>query len=226
MKYKIVLVRHGQSTWNLSNQFTGWTNVPLTKVGRMEAEYAGKILSQNNYKFTKAHTSVLMRAVATWNEIAENSNHLHIPVNKHWRLNERHYGALQGLNKKETEDKHGKEKVNEWRRSFDISPPALDFDDERHPRNQEIFKNFMPDMLPSTESLLTTIERTLPYYYDTIVPDMIKGEQVIIVAHGNSLRGLVKHFKKLSNDEILTVSIPNSIPYVFEFDKDFNAIKD
>jgi len=162
-KYRLVLIRHGQSTWNMSNQYTGWTNVPLTKVGRLEAEYAGKLLSQNNIKFTKAHTSVLNRAVSTWNTIAEESDNMHIPVEKHWRLNERHYGALQGLNKAESEEQYGHELVTKWRRSYDTQPPALKITDERHPRNQEIFKNLMPGLLPSTESLKNCIERTLPY---------------------------------------------------------------
>lgn len=191
-----MFLRHGESTWNKENRFTGWTDVRLSSAGIQEAIKAGKVLTQNGYQFDICYTSVLTRAIQTFNYAADELGCHSIPVIKSWRLNERHYGALQGLNKLETVEKHGKEQVQIWRRSFDIPPPELAIGDERHPSKDRRYKDLKPDELPLTESLKTTIERVMPFWEGTIVPAIKSGKRVLVVAHGNSLRAIVK---KLSN---------------------------
>ena len=191
--HKVVFLRHGQSTWNLSNRFTGWHDVDLTPQGVEEAKQAGQLLKENGFEFDLAHTSVLTRAIKTYNTCAEEMGSLWIPHYKSWRLNERHYGALQGLNKAETQEKHGEAQVTQWRRSYDIPPPPLDLDDERHPAFERRYSHLPPDVLPQTESLKITVDRVLPYWQDTICPQVMAGQRVVVVAHGNSLRGIVKY---------------------------------
>lgn len=216
----LVLLRHGQSTWNLENRFTGWTDVPLTDKGIAEATTAGELLAAEGYTFDVLHTSLLLRATATANITLDVMGLHWLPVKRHWRLNERHYGALQGLNKKETAEKHGKEQVFEWRRSYDTPPPALEPDDERHPRHDRRYASLAPDLLPATECLKDVVDRMLPYWYDAIVPDIRRGERVLIAAHGNSLRALVKHLDEVSDEEIPHLNIPTGIPLVYDLDDD------
>jgi len=215
---ELVLLRHGQSTWNLDNRFTGWTDVPLTDKGIAEATTAGELLAAEGYTFDVLHTSLLLRATATANITLDVMGLHWLPVKRHWRLNERHYGALQGLNKKETAEKHGKEQVFEWRRSYDTPPPALEPDDERHPRHDRRYASLAPDLLPATECLKDVVDRMLPYWYDAIVPDIRRGERVLIAAHGNSLRALVKHLDEVSDEEIPHLNIPTGIPLVYDLD--------
>ena len=215
---ELVLLRHGQSTWNLENRFTGWTDVPLTDKGITEATTAGELLAAEGYTFDVLHTSLLLRATATANITLDVMGLHWLPVKRHWRLNERHYGALQGLNKKETAEKHGKEQVFEWRRSYDTPPPALEPDDERHPRHDRRYASLAPDLLPATECLKDVVDRMLPYWYDAIVPDIRRGERVLIAAHGNSLRALVKHLDEVSDEEIPHLNIPTGIPLVYDLD--------
>ena len=224
--YKVVFVRHGESLWNKENRFTGWYDVGLSANGVKEAEFAGQLLKDGGYKFDVCHTSVLQRAICTYNTIAGELGCHWIPVNKHWRLNERHYGGLQGLNKSETAAKHGEEQVLIWRRSFDIPPPDLEETDERHPKFDDRYKSLAPELLPSTESLKLTIDRVLPYWYDQIVPDVLDEKQVIVVAHGNSLRAIVKHLSGMSEEEIIKYNIPTAVPFVYEFDENLKPIKD
>jgi len=215
---ELVLIRHGQSTWNLENLFTGWTDVPLTEEGKAEAREAGRLMAEEGYQFGVVHTSLLVRATHTA-EIALREMGLHwLPVRRHWRLNERHYGALQGLNKKETADRHGEEQVLIWRRSYATPPPALEANDDRHPRHDRRYADLPPDLLPATEALANVVDRMLPYWYDFIVPDLIAGRRPVVVAHGNSLRALVKHLDKLSEDEVVGLNIPTGIPLVYELD--------
>ncbi len=204
-RYKIVFVRHGESVWNKENRFTGWTDVDLSETGQKEAVEAGDKLK--GWKFDVCHTSVLKRAIKTWNNIAEIIEHHHIPVIKNWRLNERHYGALQGLNKSETAQKHGEEQVKIWRRAYSISPPPLELTDSRYPGLDPRYQKLPVDVLPVTEvknkitqCLKDTVERVLPYWYDSIASDIIDGKNVIVVAHGNSIRAIVKHLDKMSED--------------------------
>ena len=197
-KYKIVFVRHGESTWNKENRFTGWTDVDLSEAGVKEAFEAGEKLK--GWKFDVCHTSVLKRAIKTWNNIAEVIEHHHIPLHKCWRLNERHYGALQGLNKSETAQKHGEEQVKIWRRAYSISPPPLETSDERHPCHDSRYKKLPIDVLPKTECLKDTVERVLPYWYDSIASDIIDGKSVIVCAHGNSIRAIIKHLDNMSEE--------------------------
>ena len=221
---ELVLVRHGQSEWNLQNLFTGWTDVGLTEAGEEEAREAGRLMAEEGYQFGVLHTSVLLRAIATA-EIALREMGLHwLPVKRHWRLNERHYGALQGLDKKQTAEEHGDEQVLLWRRSYDIPPPALDPDDERHPRHDRRYAELPPDVLPDTECLADVVDRMLPYWYDAIVPDVVNGRRPLVVAHGNSLRALVKHLDGLSEDEVVGLNIPTGIPLVYELDDDMRAV--
>jgi 2,3-bisphosphoglycerate-dependent phosphoglycerate mutase len=221
---ELVLVRHGQSEWNLQNLFTGWTDVGLTEAGEEEAREAGRLMAEEGYQFGVLHTSVLVRAIATA-EIALREMGLHwLPVKRHWRLNERHYGALQGLDKKQTAEEHGDEQVLLWRRSYDIPPPALDPDDERHPRHDRRYDELPPDVLPDTECLADVVDRMLPYWYDAIVPDVVNGRRPLVVAHGNSLRALVKHLDGLSEDEVVGLNIPTGIPLVYELDDDMRAV--
>jgi 2,3-bisphosphoglycerate-dependent phosphoglycerate mutase len=222
---KLVLVRHGESEWNKLNLFTGWTDVDLSEKGHEEAAAAGRLLKAEGYDFDVCYTSYLKRAIHTLNHILDEMDRVWLPVTKTWKLNERHYGALQGLNKSETAEKYGEEQVKIWRRSFDVKPPELDPDDDRNPAKQDMFRGVDAKDLPLTESLETTIERVVPYFEETIKKDMLAGKRVVIAAHGNSLRALVKYFDKLSNEEILGVNIPTAVPLVYEFDDDFNVIK-
>ncbi len=220
----LVLVRHGQSVWNRDNRFTGWTDVGLTEEGIEEAQRAVQVLTQNGYGFDIAYTSVLKRAIHTLWLILEGMDLLWVPVKKHWRLNERHYGALQGLNKQETAERHGAEQVHIWRRSYDVSPPALDFNDKRHPRFDPRYANFDSRLLPATESLADTLSRFLPYWQDQVAVDLRAGKNVLISAHGNSLRALVKMLDDISDEEIPKMEIPTGIPIVYILDHDLNVI--
>ncbi len=222
---KLVLVRHGESEWNKLNLFTGWTDVELSEKGNQEAAQAGKVLKEEGYDFDICYTSYLKRAIHTLNHILDEMDRNWLPVVKTWKLNERHYGALQGLNKSETAEKYGEEQVKIWRRSFDVKPPVLEGSDERAPKNQEMYRGVDPNELPLTESLETTIERVVPYFESVIKPEMEKGKRVIIAAHGNSLRALVKYFDNMSKDEIMGVNIPTGVPLVYEFDENMNVIK-
>ncbi len=223
-KTTLVLLRHGQSTWNLENRFTGWTDVGLTEQGRQEAVEAGRLMSEAGLEFDVVHTSVQVRAISTANLTLEEMGLLWLPVKRHWRLNERHYGALQGLNKKETAERHGKGQVFEWRRSYDVPPPALDLDDERHPIHDRRYAGLAPDLLPATECLKDVVGRMLPYWYDQIVPDLRDGKRVLVAAHGNSLRALVKHLDGVSDEDIPMLNIPTGIPLVYELDADLARI--
>lgn len=221
--FKIVFVRHGESTWNNENRFTGWTDVDLSKTGFKEAEIAGKKLE--NWKFDVCHASVLKRAIKTWNGIADVIDHHHIPVYKNWRLNERHYGGLQGLNKSETAAKHGENQVKIWRRAYDIAPPKLALSDKRHPIFDKRYGLLPKDVLPATECLKDTVERVLPYWQDFIAKDIIEGKQVIVCAHGNSLRAIVKHLDNMKNKDVINLNIPTAIPLVYELDSNLKPIK-
>lgn len=222
---KLVLLRHGQSVWNLENKFTGWTDVGLTEQGRQEAQAAGQLLMDEGYTFDLVFTSLLRRAIET-KQIALNHMGLHwLPVQRHWRLNERHYGGLQGLNKKETADEHGADQVFIWRRSYDVPPPTLSLEDERHPKHDPRYASLAPDVLPASECLKDVVDRMLPYWFDTIVPALRDSKRVLIVAHGNSLRALIKHLDHISDDEITGLNIPTGIPLVYELDDDLKAVK-
>lgn len=221
---KLVLVRHGQSEWNELNLFTGWTDVVLSEKGIEEAKDCGKTLLEFGYDFDICYTSYLKRAIDTLNIILMEMDRQWLPIIKSYKLNERHYGALQGLNKKETAEIYGEEQVQLWRRSFSVLPPKLNIDDERNPIFNPAYRNINPKNLPLAESLETTIKRVVPYFEDNIKKDMISGKRVIIAAHGNSIRALVKYFEKLSDDEIVDVNIPTGIPLVYEFDDNFNII--
>jgi 2,3-bisphosphoglycerate-dependent phosphoglycerate mutase len=220
----LVLLRHGESVWNLENIFTGWTDVPLSARGEAEAVEAGRLLSTAGLEFDVAHTSVLRRAIDTANLTLGEMGLGWIPVRKHWRLNERHYGVLQGLNKKETADRHGAEQVFQWRRSYDSPPPPLDRDDERHPSRDPRYAWMPPDLVPATECLADVVDRMLPYWYDAIVPDIRDGRRVLVAAHGNSLRALVKHLDGVPASEIAELNIPTGIPLVYELDGDLRPI--
>ena len=222
---KLVLVRHGESTWNAENRFTGWTDVDLSEKGRAEAQKAAEILRQGGYIFDVAYTSTLKRAIRTLWYILDGLDLMWIPVRHTWRLNERHYGALQGLNKAETAAKFGDEQVKIWRRSYDTPPPALTPDDERFPAKDPRYRDVPAEELPLTECLKDTVERVLPYWESTIVPDIRSGKRVIIAAHGNSLRALVKHLDKMSEAEIMELNIPTGVPLVYEFDENMNPVK-
>lgn len=222
---KLVLVRHGESEWNKLNLFTGWTDVDLSEKGHEEAKAAGEILKKEGYDFDICYTSYLKRAIHTLNHILDSMDRNWLPVVKAWELNERHYGALQGLNKSETAEKYGEDQVKIWRRSYDVKPPALEETDKRHPKNDPMFRNVDPKNLPANESLETTVARAVPYFNNVIKKDMEAGKRVIIAAHGNSLRALVKYFDNMSNDAIIGVNIPTGIPLVYEFDKDFKVVK-
>jgi len=220
---KLVLLRHGQSTWNLENRFTGWTDVDLTPEGREEAQRGGALLREAGFLFDVFHTSRLRRAIQTLQLAQDQLAQQWVDVRRHWRLNERHYGALQGLNKKETADRHGEAQVLVWRRSYDIPPPPLDVADERHPCHEPRYRGLAPDVLPATESLKDVVARMLPYWYDAIVPDLRLGRQVGVVAHGNSLRALVKHLDHVSDQDIVELNIPTGIPLVYELDDELRA---
>ena len=222
---KLVLVRHGESQWNLENRFTGWTDVDLSEKGVEEAKKAGNVLKENGYTFDLAFTSVLKRAIKTLNFTLEGLDLMWIPVIKNWRLNERHYGALQGLNKAETAAQHGEEKVKIWRRSYDVPPPALEKTDARYPGNDPIYKDVDPKDIPATECLKDTVARFVPYWENTIAPEVKKGKKVIITAHGNSLRALVKYLDNVSEKDILELNIPTAMPLVYELDANLKPIK-
>lgn len=222
---KLVLVRHGESEWNKLNLFTGWTDVELSEKGVSEAKEGGRLLKEAGYDFDVCYTSYLKRAIHTLNHVLEQLDREYLPVIKSWRLNERHYGALQGLNKSETAAKYGEDQVKIWRRSFDVMPPALEENDERNPRNQEQYRYENKNDLPLTESLKETIERAVPYFESEIKPQMLANKRVLIAAHGNSIRALVKYFEDLSADEIMEVNIPTGVPLVYEFDDNFKVIK-
>ncbi len=224
MTYTLILLRHGQSTWNLENVFTGWTDVPLTDQGRAEAASAGDLLAAEGIDPDIVHTSLLMRAIETANIALHEMGRGWIPVHRSWRLNERHYGALQGLNKQETTDRHGAEQVKAWRRSYSTPPPALELDDDRHPSHDERYKLLAPDALPATECLEDVVDRMLPYWHDAIVPDLREGKTVLVTAHGNSLRALVKHLDAIADDEIAELNIPTGIPLRYDLAEDFSVV--
>jgi 2,3-bisphosphoglycerate-dependent phosphoglycerate mutase len=223
--YKIVLLRHGQSTWNQENRFTGWKDVDLSDQGRQEAREAGRLLREGGYVFDLAFTSVLKRAIKTLDIALDEMDQLWIPVTKHWRLNERHYGALQGLNKAETAAKHGEDQVKIWRRSYDIPPPPLTPDDERYSGRDPRYAGLKPDEIPASESLKDTVARFLPYWHETIAPTITRGTRVLIAAHGNSLRALVKFLDGVSDQDIVELNIPTGIPLVYELSEDLKPIR-
>ena len=223
--YKIVLLRHGQSTWNNENRFTGWKDVDLSEQGLEEAREAGRLLKDGGYVFDVAFTSVLKRAIKTLGIALDVMDQLWIPVTKHWRLNERHYGALQGLNKAETAAKHGEDQVKIWRRSYDIPPPPLTSDDERHPGKDPRYAGLDATDLPRSESLKDTVDRFLPYWHETIAPAVTGGKRVIVAAHGNSLRALVKYLDDISDQDIVELNIPTGIPLVYELSGDLKPIR-
>ncbi|MCL1599597.1 MAG: 2,3-diphosphoglycerate-dependent phosphoglycerate mutase [Actinomycetia bacterium] len=223
--YTLVLLRHGQSVWNLENIFTGWTDVALSDRGREEATAAGIVMRDTGISFDVVHTSVLRRAISTANLTLDAMDLPWLPVTRHWRLNERHYGALQGLNKKETAQRYGDDQVHQWRRSFATPPPGLDPNDERHPSNDPRYANLAPEQLPATECLADVVERMLPYWYDAIVPDLREGKRVLVAAHGNSLRALVKHLEGISDEDIAGVNIPTGVPALYELDEDLGLIE-
>jgi len=222
--HKLVLIRHGESEWNKLNLFTGWTDVDLSEKGVEEAHRAGKTLKEKGYDFDIVHTSLLKRAIHTMNNVLFELDREWLPVYKSWRLNERHYGALQGLNKAETAAKYGEDQVKIWRRSYDCPPPALEKDDPRNPALQAQFRDVDPKDLPLNESLELTVKRAVPYFEEVIKPQMQAGKRVLIVAHGNSLRALVKYFDNMPDEEIVGVNIPTGVPLVYEFDDNMKAI--
>ena len=221
----LVLLRHGESTWNKENRFTGWTDVDLSDRGREEAKAAGQLLKDGGYRFDVAFTSVLKRAIRTLWIALDELDLMWIPVTKSWRLNERHYGALQGLNKAETAAKHGEAQIKIWRRSYDIPPPALTADDERHPSHDPRYRDLDARQLPLTESLKDTVDRFLPYWRDAIAPAIRSGKRVMIAAHGNSLRALVKYLDNVSEADIVELNIPTGIPLVYELNDDLSPIR-
>jgi len=223
--YKLILVRHGESVWNLENRFTGWTDVDLSEKGIEEARKAGQLLKKSNIRFQVSYTSVLRRAIATQFYLASEADLLWIPNTQSWRLNERHYGALQGLNKAETATKYGDEQVKIWRRSFDTPPPSLDEKDARHPKFEEKYHRLDPTVLPLGESLKQTIDRVLPFWEDAIVPSLIEGKTVLVTAHGNSLRALTKHIEKISDQDITDLEIPTGTPQIYELDENLNLLR-
>jgi len=225
MTHKLVLLRHGQSQWNLENRFTGWVDVDLTEKGREEAFEAGRLMAQEGLAFDVAHTSVLLRAIRTLNTAIDAMGQQWLPVFKSWRLNERHYGALQGLDKAETTAKHGEDQVKIWRRSYDIPPPPMDDDDQGHPRFDRRYHGLDARVLPGTESLATTLERVLPYWHDHIAPQLAAGQTLLVTAHGNSLRALYKYLLDVPEDEITEVNIPTGIPLLFELDDALNVLR-
>lgn len=221
---KLVLLRHGESEWNLENRFTGWTDVDLSENGRKEAAAAGRTLLENGYDFDLCYTSYLKRAIHTLDLALDEMDRAWLPVVKTWKLNERHYGALQGLNKADTAEKYGEDQVLIWRRSFDVRPPLLEENDDRNPARQAQYRDEDPKELPLGESLKDTIARTVPYFETEIAPRMRADKRVLIAAHGNSLRALVMFFEKLTPEEIMKVNLPTGVPLVYEFDDRFNVL--
>jgi 2,3-bisphosphoglycerate-dependent phosphoglycerate mutase len=222
---KLVLLRHGESIWNRENRFSGWTDVGLSEKGLQEAAEAGRLLAKEGYVFDVAHTSLLKRAIKTLWIVLEEMDLMWIPVHRSWRLNERHYGALQGLNKKETADRHGLEQTQIWRRSYDVPPPPLAADDPRSPARDARYARLRREELPLTECLKDTVARFLPYWHETIAPAVRQGERVLIAAHGNSLRALVKYLDSVSDDDIVGLNIPTGIPLVYELNDDLSPIR-
>jgi 2,3-bisphosphoglycerate-dependent phosphoglycerate mutase len=223
--YKLVLMRHGESQWNLENRFTGWTDVDLTDLGREQARKAGQMLKDQGYEFDIAFTSVLKRAIRTLWIALDAMDTMYLPIHHNWRLNERHYGALQGLNKAETAAQYGDEQVLIWRRAYAIAPNPLASDDPRHPKFDSRYKRLSPEQLPLTECLKDTVERVLPFWEETIAPAIRAGRRVMISAHGNSLRALIKHLDQVSEEEIVHMNIPTGQPLVYELDKDLRPIR-
>ncbi|MCC6916363.1 2,3-diphosphoglycerate-dependent phosphoglycerate mutase [Nitrosomonas sp.] len=221
---KLVLLRHGESIWNQENRFTGWTDVDLTSKGLKEARDAGKVLKENNFSFDIAYTSLLKRAIRTLWIVLDEMDQMWTPIELNWRLNERHYGALQGLNKAETAKQYGDEQVLIWRRGYDIRPPSITVDDERYPGLDLRYKHLPFNDIPVTESLKDTVARFLPYWNQTIAPQITAGKKVIIAAHGNSLRALIKHLDNISDQDILSCNIPTGIPLVYELDNDLKPV--
>jgi 2,3-bisphosphoglycerate-dependent phosphoglycerate mutase len=222
---KLVLIRHGESDWNRENRFTGWTDVDLSEKGLAEAHEGGRVLKAEGYVFDVAHTSVLKRAIRTLWIVLDEMELMWIPVHRTWRLNERHYGALQGLNKAETAEKFGEAQVKVWRRSYDVPPPALEPSDERFPGHDPRYKSLTKAELPLTECLKDTVARFLPYWHETVAPAVRRGERILIAAHGNSLRALVKYLDNISDDEIVGLNIPTGVPLVYELDDDLKPIR-
>jgi len=223
--YKLVLIRHGESTWNLENRFTGWTDVPLTDTGVEQARQAGRLLKEAGYEFDLAYTSVLKRAIWTLWHCLDEMDRTWLPVLKHWRLNERHYGALQGLNKAETARQYGDEQVLIWRRSYDTPPPALQADDPRGQRQDLRYAKLSPGEIPLTECLKDTVARVLPFWNDSIAPALKAGKRLVIAAHGNSIRALVKYLDDIGDADIVGLNIPNGIPLVYELDAELKPIR-
>ncbi len=223
--YKVVLLRHGESSWNKENRFTGWTDMDLSDKGREEAKKAGQTLKKEGYVFDVAYTSVLKRAIRTLWTVLDEMDLMWIPIHNSWRLNERHYGALQGLNKSETAAKYGEDQILIWRRSYDIPPTPLTRDDERYPGNDPRYKSMDPKDIPLTECLKDTVARFLPYWHETIAPAIKSGKRVVIAAHGNSLRALVKYLDNISEADIVKLNIPTGLPLVYELDADLKPIK-
>lgn len=222
---KLVLLRHGMSQWNKENRFTGWKDVDLAPEGIAEAHEAARLLKEAGLEFDIAYTSVLKRAIRTLWTVMDDMDLMWIPVYRHWRLNERHYGSLQGLNKAETAQKYGDEQVKVWRRSYDIPPPALTEDDPRHPKHDPRYRDLKPEELPATECLKDTVARFVPYFEQTILPVIKSGKRVIIAAHGNSLRALVKYLDNMSDEEIVELNIPTAVPLVYELDSNFKPTR-
>lgn len=225
MSHKLILLRHGESVWNLENLFTGWTDVGLTEAGEIEARTAGRLMAEEGLKPDIMFTSVLKRATETADLTLEEAGWTDIPTKRSWRLNERHYGDLQGLDKKETAAKHGEDQVLIWRRSYDTRPPALEVEDERHPSHDALYADVDPAELPATEALSDVVDRMLPYWFEEIAPELKAGKTVLIVAHGNSLRALVKHLDDVSEEDIVGLNIPTGIPLVYELDDDLRPIE-
>lgn len=223
MTRKLVLLRHGQSQWNLDNRFTGWVDVDLTEQGHREAQAAGKLMREEGLMFDFAHTSVLRRAIGTLADALSEMDQLWIPVQKSWRLNERHYGALQGLDKSETTAKYGEAQVKIWRRSYDIPPQPMDANDGGHPKFDRRYSKLDASTLPATESLKTTLDRVLPYWHDAIAPQLKSGQVVLVTAHGNSLRALYKYLNHVPDDQIVELNIPTGIPLLFELHDDLSV---
>ena len=225
MTKKLVLVRHGQSEWNLANKFTGWVDVDLSEKGVEEAKEAGRKIKEAGIKFDYAHTSILKRAIKTCNYVLEYSDQMFVPQAKSYRLNERHYGALQGLNKAETAEKYGDDQVHIWRRSYDTLPPEISEEEKLEQSNMSMFAHLPKDVIPGAENLKVTLERVLPYYFDNIAPQLLEDDTVLVAAHGNSLRALAKHLEKISDDDIMGLEIPTGQPLVYELDDELNVIK-
>jgi 2,3-bisphosphoglycerate-dependent phosphoglycerate mutase len=226
MTYELVLVRHGESEWNRLNLFTGWYDADLSEKGREQAVQAGRDLAAAGIEPDVVHTSRQVRAIRTADLALDELDRLWIPVRRSWRLNERHYGDLQGKNKKETAEQWGADKVKEWRRAYDIPPPPLAEDDDRHPRFDARYRDLPPDVLPASECLKDVVERMLPWWYDGIVPDLRRGATVLVAAHGNSLRALIKHLDRISDDDIVELNLPTGVPFRYELDEDFVPLKD